>query len=324
MGAAHDDAALFAWATDVLGGAVRAPKRYRRSGLATGTSCGSACQARRSSAIVKRVRPPSVIRHPRAGPGRPRTSASCARAVERAFYLHREPIDAHRTARCFAAEASHDGFRLLLEDLDAAGFAARRRQPSEHEMAACLRWLASFHAHHLGAPRGALAGRHLLAPRHQARRARRDGRRRAARRRRAAGRDPAGVPVSHPRPRRRQGRELLLRFRQRRGRRLPIRRRRLRRAGRRVSAQQLPRRRRVRAARRPTPRHLLRRAARTRRRRRRRTGARARVARPVSRGVGGLSPLPRGLGAGSLEDPPLHPPDARALANSDPAARSAR
>ena len=39
---------------------------------------------------------------------------------------------------------------FLLEDLDGAGFAGRREDPGEPEITACLRWLAEFHAAHLG------------------------------------------------------------------------------------------------------------------------------------------------------------------------------
>ncbi|MEC9047839.1 MAG: choline kinase [Planctomycetota bacterium] len=153
MDAAYDDTALFAWVTDALGGAVQSAEEIQT----LWSGYGHILRLRLSGAavervIVKHVRPPSVMKHPRGWAGQTSHERKLrSYAVERAFYLHREPVDGHRTARCFAAEASDDGFRLLLEDLDAAGFPARRQQPSEHEMAACLRWLASFHAHHLGA-----------------------------------------------------------------------------------------------------------------------------------------------------------------------------
>lgn len=39
---------------------------------------------------------------------------------------------------------------MVLEDLDAAGYPARLDRVDEHQLDACLRWLASFHATFLG------------------------------------------------------------------------------------------------------------------------------------------------------------------------------
>lgn len=54
------------------------------------------------------------------------------------------------------AQRSHDGgWLLVLEDLDRAGYAQRTRARRGHELEACLRWLASFHARFVGeAPEG--------------------------------------------------------------------------------------------------------------------------------------------------------------------------
>ena len=105
-----------------------------------------------ASAIVKWVEPPEVMRHPRGFAG----SASQERklrsyAVERCFYTQwcPSPVASHRTARCHAAEAGAGGFRFLLEDLDAAGFALRRENLDSEQLEDCLRWLAGFHAHYL-------------------------------------------------------------------------------------------------------------------------------------------------------------------------------
>lgn len=58
--------------------------------------------------------------------------------------------DACRVPRCLAVEHRSDGVLLLLEDLDAAGFAGRRRSVNDAEVDACLFWLANFHATFLG------------------------------------------------------------------------------------------------------------------------------------------------------------------------------
>jgi thiamine kinase-like enzyme len=49
-----------------------------------------------------------------------------------------------------AVEHRPDGVLLLLEDLDAAGFAGRRRSVNDAEVDACLSWLANFHATFMG------------------------------------------------------------------------------------------------------------------------------------------------------------------------------
>ena len=51
-----------------------------------------------------------------------------------------------RVPRCLAFEQRTEGVLLLLEDLDAAGFAGRRHHVQDAEVSACLTWLAHFHA----------------------------------------------------------------------------------------------------------------------------------------------------------------------------------
>lgn len=118
----------------------------------------AAAKAPIPSVIVKHVRPPSAARHPRGWTGRASHERKLrSYEVERTFYSdwHPAPADNHRTARCYAAEALDGGFRFLLEDLDAAGYPERRSTLSDPELRACLRWLAAFHATHLGrAPDG--------------------------------------------------------------------------------------------------------------------------------------------------------------------------
>ena len=61
-------------------------------------------------------------------------------------------LDDCRVPSCLAVEHRSDGVLLLLEDLDAAGFAGRRRSVSDAEVDACLLWLANFHATFMGEP----------------------------------------------------------------------------------------------------------------------------------------------------------------------------
>jgi hypothetical protein len=101
--------------------------------------------------IVKCVVPPPGTKHDVAE-ARSHRRKLRSYEVERAFY---------RTyaARCGAVArvpaALHVGgggerTLLVLEDLDASGFGARRHRVSEAQLSACLRWLAHFHARFLG------------------------------------------------------------------------------------------------------------------------------------------------------------------------------
>lgn len=51
-----------------------------------------------------------------------------------------------RVPECLACQALDDEVLMILEDLDAAGFAGRRNAVNDTEMRACLHWLANFHA----------------------------------------------------------------------------------------------------------------------------------------------------------------------------------
>jgi hypothetical protein len=72
--------------------------------------------------------------------------------VERAFYRSYAGRTDPNARVASALHVGTDGNRtlLVLEDLDAAGFGLRPERVSEHELAACLRWLAHFHARFLG------------------------------------------------------------------------------------------------------------------------------------------------------------------------------
>ena len=104
--------------------------------------------------ILKQVEPPAASTHPRGWGG----ATSHARKlhsyeVERCFYTawHPTPTAAHRTAACRFAGRIGTGWRFVLEDLDAAGYRHRAEAwLSPARTALCIRWLAAFHARHLG------------------------------------------------------------------------------------------------------------------------------------------------------------------------------
>ena len=51
---------------------------------------------------------------------------------------------------CLALDTAADQVIMVLEDLDASGFAGRRQRVTETEIDACLSWLANFHATFMG------------------------------------------------------------------------------------------------------------------------------------------------------------------------------
>ena len=111
-----------------------------------------------TSVIAKHVRWPEQQRHPR-GWATDRSHERKLRSyrVETAWY-HDFAADCGEAARvpsCLAVEQLDDGVLIVLEDLDASGFAARRHHVTEAELDACLMWLAEFHATFMGrAPEG--------------------------------------------------------------------------------------------------------------------------------------------------------------------------
>ncbi len=108
--------------------------------------------------IVKQVTPP-LERSLAASPEKLRSHRRKLRsyAVELAFYQrYAASCDAAcRVPALLCGEAAQDRFLFVLEDLDAAGFSLRRTRCTETEIAACLGWLAAFHARFVGvAPEG--------------------------------------------------------------------------------------------------------------------------------------------------------------------------
>ena len=72
--------------------------------------------------------------------------------VETAWYdgfAERCP-DECRVPQSLALTTRADGVVMVLEDLDASGFAARHERIGESELDACLLWLATFHATFMG------------------------------------------------------------------------------------------------------------------------------------------------------------------------------
>jgi hypothetical protein len=102
-----------------------------------------------ATVIVKEVRPPA---NAVAGAAERRSHERKLRSyqVEAAFYRAYAATSQARVPRCYAAEEVPSGFRFVLEDLDAAGFRARRHRVGHDELDACLRWLATFHATFMG------------------------------------------------------------------------------------------------------------------------------------------------------------------------------
>ncbi len=110
------------------------------------------------SAIVKSVTPPLERARSRdAAELRSHRRKLRSYAVELAFYRQFASATSAscRVPTLLFGEALNGGFLFVFEDLDAAGYPARCTQAAEHEVAAGLRWLASFHARFVGvAPEG--------------------------------------------------------------------------------------------------------------------------------------------------------------------------
>lgn len=103
--------------------------------------------------IVKAVQPPTKATHPR-GWGGERSHSRKLRsyAVERTWYLDFASRcgSGCRVPKLHHERCSDNHWLFVFEDLNDAGFAERRAQPSSAEVHACLDWLASFHAKFLG------------------------------------------------------------------------------------------------------------------------------------------------------------------------------
>ena len=58
--------------------------------------------------------------------------------------------DGSRVPRCLGVRSDDDQVLVVLEDLDASGFPGRGHALGQHDVDACLSWLANFHATFLG------------------------------------------------------------------------------------------------------------------------------------------------------------------------------
>jgi hypothetical protein len=105
------------------------------------------------SAIVKSVTPPAERELAR-DPAQLRSHRRKLRSysVELAFYQgFAQSCDAVcRVPEFLSGEAREGRFLFVLEDLDQAGYSARRTHCTPLEIKACLAWLAAFHARFVG------------------------------------------------------------------------------------------------------------------------------------------------------------------------------
>lgn len=140
--------------TESVGGQPRRPERIQSLWSGYGEILRVPIdRGRVPSVIVKRVTPESTDQHPRGWSGRTGHERKLrSYEVERSLYSRwlSEPDADHRTARCYSAESTSEGFCFVLEDLDAAGFDRRLQSLDDSSFEHCLSWLASFHARFLG------------------------------------------------------------------------------------------------------------------------------------------------------------------------------
>lgn len=109
--------------------------------------------ASRDTVIVKHVRLPDEGKHPRGW----NTHLSHERKlrsyeVETSWYERwASRSDEHcRIPHCLGILHQNDEVIMVLEDLDASGFALRRSRVDDTEMQLCLSWLAHFHGKFMG------------------------------------------------------------------------------------------------------------------------------------------------------------------------------
>jgi hypothetical protein len=103
------------------------------------------------SVVVKHVQLPTYNHHPRGWNtdiGHQRKVKSYQ--VETTWYDTYSKSSAARLPTCLAIETQAEEVLMVLEDLDEAGFPLRKRTVVWEEIAACLAWLAQFHASYLG------------------------------------------------------------------------------------------------------------------------------------------------------------------------------
>lgn len=102
------------------------------------------------SLVVKYVQLPAQKHHPRGWNtdlGHQRKLKSYQ--VETTWYNTYSQHSAARLPQCLAVETYQDEVLMVLEDLDVAGYPLRRHRANWDDIAACLAWLAKFHATYL-------------------------------------------------------------------------------------------------------------------------------------------------------------------------------
>ena len=101
--------------------------------------------------VVKHVQLPKPSNHPRgwnSDIGHQRKVISYE--VESTWYKKYSKQSTARLAKCLAVEKKDDEVLIVLEDLNVAGYPLRKHSVNWGEIAACLEWLAKFHASYLG------------------------------------------------------------------------------------------------------------------------------------------------------------------------------
>ena len=106
-------------------------------------------QTEEKSVIVKHVLPPNETNHPRGW----NTNFSHLRKltsyeVEISWYKKYAQYcsDSCRIPKCYHTQNQNEEMILILEDLDASGYAKRIHEAEWKHMQACIKWLANFHA----------------------------------------------------------------------------------------------------------------------------------------------------------------------------------
>ena len=102
-----------------------------------------------SSVVIKHVKLPDEANHPRGW----NSDISHQRKlksyqVETAWYKNwsKQCDDFCRVPQCLGLKTQGEEVMIILEDLDASGYASRKSTVGEDELAACIKWLANFHA----------------------------------------------------------------------------------------------------------------------------------------------------------------------------------
>lgn len=109
--------------------------------------------AEAESVIVKHIQLPKGSRHPRGwNTGLSHQRKLRSYQVETCWYSNwsRESTAGCYVPRCYAVRQFEEETVMILEDLDASGFAGRRASLAPKAMRPCLKWLAHFHAVFMG------------------------------------------------------------------------------------------------------------------------------------------------------------------------------